>query len=671
MEWMIFVTFTMERFHSLANFNILDMKFSYNQLQTYFTDTLPSAEEIATTLGLHAFELEGVEQLENGDTLIEWDILPNRSSDCLSYMGIIREIEGLFQLTRAATDRSFETSSDISSQEMITLNVEHPDLVPLATKIYFENVKIEESPEWLKTFMESQGQRSINNVVDLTNYVMFITGQPVHAFDYDKLAGSDITIRMAQADEEVIDLTGDTHVLTTDILVIADQEKALDIGGVKGGAISGVDEHTTKIMLSACCWNPEQIRKTTRSLKLHTDASKRFENDVPFMRNRIARDLFCSYMVNEFGATVSDDHVIVGEDTQEQTTIALKVSDVNRLLGTELNRDAVVALLTPFGFTLEEDTDENVLHCTSPEDRTDLNIKQDWIEEVGRIYGYSNIVEAPIAEGAQVQAENPFKKAQYAVIDALVSQGFYEVYNRSITTTGVVKLKNPFTSELGSLRDNLLDSLKVRAEKNLVFLDEPLLFEFGNVFTGITGEVVNEQMNFAGIIGRRKIKDKQKNDVFLQTKGYVELVCDVMHVSGLEFVASQEPDTVADLMLGEEKIGFMGVNFWELNFTKLVEAVSFTVDYTKPSKYPRIDRDVAVFVPTETTVGEVRDLIDELLPAETQSFELFDVFEKEDKKSFAFRMVFQSHEDTLSDVWANGVMDTVYKALEKKGYEIR
>ena len=650
------------------------MKFSYNQLQKHFSEPLPTADEVAEKLGLHSFELEGVEAASGGDTLIEWDILPNRSSDCLCYEGIAREINALFGLALIEDEFSMRHagSTDVVTADHVKLTVDASGLVNRATKRIATGVTVGDSPQWLQDFLEATEQRSINNVVDITNYVMFVTGQPVHAFDYDKAAGEgvkEVTIRHAKEGEEIIDLTGDSHTLSNDMLVIADSEKGLDIAGVKGGQVSGVDENTTTLMLSACNFEYENIRNTSKKLKLHTDASKRFENEVPLGKIDDAMGLMAHLLTEHAGATVAADMVDTNPEKPEQVVLSVRHEKVNRLLGTELSTEEVQSILEKLECGIE--LTDGVYVVTVPQDRLDLRIEEDIVEEVGRIYGYANIAEQPIAEGVSVQAKNPFKQAQYLVVDTLVSQGFYEIYNRSITTSGVVKLKNPFTSELDSLRDNLLTELLVRADKNLAFSDEPLLFEFGNIFTGIDGEVVQEQINFAGVIGKRKIKDKHKEELFLRTKGYIELLCGLLSLREVTFVESTDELFVADLLVGGEECGSLGVNYWEINFRALVDKVNYQVEYKKPSKYPRIDRDVAVFVPAKTTVESVTNLIKELLPEETQSFELFDVFEKEDKKSFGFRMVFQSDTDTLSDAWANEVMDKVYKVLEKEGYEIR
>ncbi len=653
------------------------MNFSYNWLQDHFDTTLPTPNELGVSVGLHSFELEGTEEAPHGDTLIDWDVLPNRSSDALCYQGVAREIGAVLDIpykqwsfagvADATFDDSFKTS------DFITLSVDDLGLVKRATKRLALDVQVGPSPTWLVERLEAIGQKSINNVVDITNYVMWETGQPVHAFDFDKLAGEQNTkqvdIRLATSDELVTDLTGAEHVLTSDMLVIADSEKALDIAGVKGGLGSGVDENTTRVMLSACSFDFQNIRNTARRLKLHTDASKRFENEVPLNKIDHAMQQFAYLMQELAGARVSSEIVDTNPGLPEQKPINVSVSTTNRILGLELARDEIVNKLERIGCIVSEGEEEFTV--TPPFERLDMTFAGDAIEEIGRLYGYENLDAVLPSEGFVLPQISLLQKGMRAASDRLVALGFYEAKTRTLGASGTVELLNPLTKKAGLLRDHLVGDLLAKADKNLMHSDEPRLFEIGKIFTGITDGVIDEQWNFAGVIGKRKIKEKNKQDHFLQTKGVVESVCEAMGIIDLVFRADTTHDSVAKVMLGEVEIGCIGVNWWELNFSNMIKSVNHTVSYNKPSRFPKIDRDVAVFVPVEKTVKEVHNLISNLLPDETQSCELFDVFEKEDKKSFAFRMVFQSDTETLSDEWANNVMNPIYKALEKEGYEIR
>jgi len=651
------------------------MNFSYNTLQNFFESELPSADEVANKLGLHIFELEGVEKLDSGDVLIDWDILPNRSSDCMSYQGIAKEIAAIFELPlkNDVVIEHYEGSLDVATSEVLDFTLQ-TELVNRATKRYVENITVADSPQWLKTFMESTGQKSINNVVDITNYVMWMTGQPVHAFDYDKLAGADIknmTIRSAVEDEQVTDLTGVEHTLNESMLVVADSEKNLDIAGIKGGNNSGVDDSTTRVVISACNFDYKNIRTTSRSLKLRTDASARYENEVLVCIATQAQAMCARLLEQECGAAASKVLIDTLDTIPAKREITVRLDKINTVLGIDLSTDDVESLCERLGFTTTVEGAE--MYTIVPLERLDLEIEEDIIEEIARLYGYYNIEAAPISEMIAIPHVHPVYNARDKAAHALVQLGFYEVMSRTLTDTGVVELQNPLTSEAGFMRLNLLDSLQDKVQSNFTHTETPHFFEIGKVFTGTQEGVVGEHWSFAGVLGRRKIKEKQKNDLFLQTKGILETLFEVLSVRNIEWKEG-EGDSVAILEINGNILGSVGVNYWELNFEELVSAIDTSIAYVKPSKYPKMDRDVSVFVPMETRVHDVQKMIESAGAEKCVETELFDVYEDKEnnRKSIGFRLVFQCWNETLSDEWTNTQMDKVYKVLaDQSEFEIR
>ena len=652
------------------------MKFSYNTLQSFFAEKLPTPEEVAEQVGLHMFELEGIEALENGDFLIDWDILPNRSSDCMSYMGIAGEISAICQVPMKSdfVIDTYEGDASLKTEEKLDFTL-HTDKVHRATKRYAENITMAPSPTWLQEFMQSTGQKSINNVVDITNYVMWITGQPVHAFDYDKLAGNEVknmTIRHATEGEQVLDLTGSEHTLEVSMLVVADEEKNLDIAGIKGGNNSGVDENTKRIVVSACNFDYKNIRTTSRALKLRTDASARYENEVPLCKATLAQALCAKLLEQECGATVSGTVIDVQNKTRENTQIDVRFSKINSVLGIELAQEEVVALCERLNFTVESGTID--MTVTVPLERLDLEIEEDIVEEIARLYGYYKIEAKPIAETCNIPKVHPLYTARDRAAHTLTQLGFYETMSRTLTDTGVVELTNPLTSEAGFMRLELLTDLQNKAQANFSHTETPHFFEIGKVFTGVTDGVVDEHWSFAGVLGRRKIKDKQKGELFLQTKGVLETVFEVLSVKNVQWKEGPNDETLAILEIDGNILGSVGVNFWELNFEEMVKAIDTTISYTKPSKYPKMDRDVSVFVPIETRVRDVRALIESAGAQKCTETELFDVYEdrENNRKSVGFRLVFQCYVETLSDEYTNTEMEKIYKILSSQpGFEIR
>jgi len=653
------------------------MKFSYNWLQKFFDEKLPEPEVLAEKLGIHSFELDGIEKTENGDTLLDLDILPNRSSDSYSYQGIVWEIAANFNLKPKNLIPDFQGDENLDVNDFINLEVQS-DKVKRATKRIAVDVEIKESPEWLKNLLESIGQRSINNVVDITNYVMWMTGQPVHAFDFDKLAGGekkDIFIRPAKNGEKVVDLSGDEHELDETMLVIADSEKALDIAGVKGGAVSGVDENTKRVILSAVNFDFQNIRNTSKKIKLRTDASARYENEVPLCRLDDAVNLFADLIKELVGAKVSHNLIDTNPfNFDEKKIIELPSEKLNSVLGAEVESEKVLEILNSLNIKTKFDGEKYVSEI--PCDRLDLNIPADLIEEVGRIIGYDNLPAEMPSEKFNIPEQSKFKKNFYKVLDLLTSLGFYEVQTRALSKKGVIELANPYTSELSFVRDNLLDKLRERVEKEFVNMSEPKLFEVGKIFTGYeTGEpdkIVAEHWSFAGMIGRKKIKEKQKEDLFYRTKGYLEKVFEILSVKNIEWKEGQG-EILAELWAQGEKIGEVGVNFWEINFERLIQNIDESVNYKVVSKFPKMERDVAFWVPEDFKVAEAEEILKSQNLENLVSMEIFDIYKDKEngRKSFAFKFIFQSNERTLTDEEVNGEMEKIYGILREKGFETR
>ena len=661
------------------------MKFSYNWLQKHFEEKLPEANELAKKIGLHSFELEGVEEVEiNGekDFLIEWDILPNRSSDCLCYMGMAKEISAVLDTPHKMFIKDdvlmSEYSKEIKTSDFISLEIENEELVKRATKRIAINVEIKESPQWLKDALESMGQKSINNVVDITNYVMWTTGQPVHAFDYDKLAGEEnkknIKIGFAKDGEKIIDLSGTEHELDSSILVISDGEKSLDIAGIKGGNISGVDENTTRLMLSVVNFEYENIRNASKKLKLATDASKRFENEIPLRKVTLAMAQM-SYLLKDLaGAEISDDFIDTNSDFNGNKKITCSFSKINSLLGLDISKKEIIEILHRLDLRGEKDIQGDEFEVSVPEDRLDLNIWQDIAEEVGRIYGYENIKEEFPLEKFNVPEKNLLKASIRKIMDVLVQEGFYEIYNRSLVKDGDVYLANSLNANATALRNNLLDSLKEKVEKNFLHSPEPKFFEIGKVFTGVKNGEVVEGFSFAGIVGKKKIKEKHQEDLFYQTKGYLEKIFQELGVKNISWEDCQKDDFIAEIKNSKEEVlGKVGINFWELKLEKLIKEIDNSIIYSKTSKFPKIEKDVSFWVPEDFTVDESGKLINSVLGENLVSVELFDIYKDKEnsKKSFAYNVIFQSKSETLSDEFANGEMEKVYKLLEEKGFETR
>lgn len=330
------------------------MDISCQWLQDYINEDLPKTEAVAKILTRGAYEVESLEKVGD-DSVLDVDVLPNRASDSLSHEGVARELSVLSNLSFSPVESNLQTDKEIKTKDAIRLSV-GTDNCRRALKRLAMDVEVTESPDWLKKRLETLGYKSINNVVDITNFLMLELGQPVHAFDYDKLSGDkpkEVTIRPAQEGEEITTLDGDTFTLESGMLVIADNEKPLDIAGLKGGQVSGIDSDTTRVMLSACSFDPTTIRRTSQKLNLRTDASKRFENDVPAAGVKRAMDRFSELMSDLTNAKIAQDVLDVYPRPVNDYKVGVSTGEVNDLLGISIEESEITDILTRLGCEVE------------------------------------------------------------------------------------------------------------------------------------------------------------------------------------------------------------------------------------------------------------------------------------------------------------------------------
>lgn len=343
----------MATYASLINFNF--MKVSFNWLNDrFFKGNLPSPETVAESLTLGAFEIESVEDNivvgDRTDTVLDAKILPNRSHDCLSHKGIAREIATLLGEKVSYTPDTPKTSSAIKTADMVSVTIDERDLCARAMKRVVMGVKVGPSPEWLAGYLTAVGVKPINNVVDSANFVMLETGQPVHTFDLDKISGN-LSIRRAEPHESIVALDGNTYTLDPSTLVIADEKKALDIAGIKGGAESGIDHGTKNVLLSACNFNPVSIRLSSKKLGLRTDASHRFENGITAELIPEAIELLSALVQATAGGDVTEDILDVYPQPEKPYVVGVSPREVEAVLGIALSEKDISNLLDKAGFS--------------------------------------------------------------------------------------------------------------------------------------------------------------------------------------------------------------------------------------------------------------------------------------------------------------------------------
>lgn len=633
------------------------MKVSTEWLQTFFDSPLPKAEEIAHAFTFHSSEIEEVEEKE-GDTVLDVKVLPDKSAWMLSHRGVAKELSTILSIPLAHDSlRGVPECEPASTLLSVTLDT---DTCISYRAALVRGVTVGPSPLWLQKRLQAIGQRSINNIVDATNYVMFHLGQPLHAFDAKKLSAQEgkyeIGVRMAHAGEQITTLTDDTYTLTPEDTLIIDRttDTPIGIAGVKGGAHARVDESTTDLILESASFDRIAVRKTAQRLKLRTDASARYENGVPALLTGYGIVEVVRLITEVAGGTL-EGYVTQGESDVVRAPVSVSLTQINSVLGLSLSQAEVSSVFDRFGYTYT--WVEDIITVTPPPERDDLVIAQDLIEEVGRMHGLSHIV--PISPNPIPLRE--FNTSFYyidAVRRTLSGLGFSEVFTSSFRNRDAVKLANALASDKGYLRSGLRENLAEALSRNvphkdLLGMPYVAIFEIGTVFA-------SDQEYVALSFGVRTgaTYSAKKDDPILQ-----EAIVALTDIFGTE--SYDVRDGIAECNLTAA-------------IADLPPATSYApfmrgkeVTYQPFSLYPSMSRDIALWVGEGTSAEDVQDVLNGAAGLLRVRTTCFDDFTKDGRTSFAFRLVFQASDRTLTDSEVNGVMDQVYAAVTAKGWEVR
>jgi phenylalanyl-tRNA synthetase beta chain len=598
------------------------MKISYNWLQNYFDGKLPEPEAISEGIIFHSFEVDEVEK-KGDDTIFDIKILPDRAHDCLSHFGIAKEVSLIFDLKIIDKDyKKFE-----SNPTKLKIQIEDEKCLRYMGRVV-RNIKVGESPSWLKEKLNAIGQKSINNIVDAANFVMFDLGQPIHAFDLDKLESERLIIRNAKVGEKLTTLDKKEIKLDDSILVIADEKDPLAIAGIKGGTKAEVTLYSKNIVIEVANFNAITTRKTAKKINIQTDAVKRYENEITPELCSIAMDAITD-MIYALAKGEVEDIVDVYPNKVLQNTISISALYINKRLGSDFSKEEIEGVWNKLNFIYRELEGEYKIEV--PFLRADLIGPHDLTEEVIRILGYDRLIE----KLPEFTKENPSTDNTYLklllVRNNLLSLGYGEVMTYVFRDKGEVEVLASATGK-NFLRTNLSDGLKESIKLNtlnlpLLDLKEVKVFEIGTVFT-----IGREEMHVA--YGDKKNVTEMNVDDF----------CEKFNLLSLDNI-SLENLTKDDK---EKKVFKM----W--------------------SNYPFISRDIAVWMPEEEDSNKLKQILIEdgtnLLIKEPF---LFDSFTKEGRTSYAYRLVFQSYSKTLTDEEINPIMEKINSKISSLGWEVR
>ncbi|WP_369902341.1 phenylalanine--tRNA ligase subunit beta [Bacillus manliponensis] len=653
---------------------------------------------------------DALELLNLHDEVLELGLTPNRA-DCLNMLGVAYEVAAIYGREVKLPAIDLQESAEKTSN-YISVNVEAKEENPLYIAKMVKNVKVGPSPIWMQTRLMAAGIRPISNVVDITNYILIEYGQPLHAFDYDKLGSKEIVVRLAKEGEKITTLDDQERTLKAHHLVITNGTKALAVAGVMGGADSEVDDDTVNVLIESAYFAGQTVRRTSKDLGLRSESSARFEKGIDPTRTFEAIQHAAALMAKYAGGEALEGVVEADNLKREERTVSVTVEKINRVLGTNISANEVGKIFTNLKFPFSEV--EGTFHVNVPARRPDITISEDLVEEVGRLYGYDHIP-VTLPEGTMTRGMlNTVQTKRRKVRRYLEGAGLYEAITYSLTSAekakqymvtpnekAPVNLALPMSEERSQLRLSLVPQLlEAVSYNNARKNDNVALYEVGSIFAPtVEGELPKERQHLAGVMTglalNHQWQGEKKAVDFFVVKGILEGLFDVLGVaSNVTYAQTKRdgmhPGRTADILLDGEVIGYIGqlhpeaqkqldlkeTYVFELSLAKLFAADAEETYYTTIPRFPSMTRDIAVVVNKDVKAGEMKRTIAEAGGELLKDVTLFDLYEgekmEEGKKSLAFSMNYFDPERTLTDEEVTEAHSRVLAAVEETfGAELR
>ncbi len=639
------------------------------------------------------------------DTILEFEITPNRG-DCLSVIGVAREIAAIYKRSFTLPEIKLDEGSQKSS-ELAAINIADSDLCPRYVGRVVNNVVLGQSPLWLKARLKAAGVRPISNVVDVTNYVMLETGQPLHAFDLDLLAGAQINVRRAGSDNKFTTLDEEERQIDPETLMICDGKEPVAIAGIMGGLNSEINPETRNVLIESAFFLPASIRRSARILNLGTEASYRFERGVDSQATARAAARAAELLQELAQGKVALGAIDVCPQPRQMPEITFRPTKANSLLGLKLDIDAIKDILHRLDIEIVKESEASLI-VVPPAWRFDLEREVDLIEEVARLFGYDQVpVTAATLSDPEV-IDVPEVAALARVRETVLAFGYSEAVNYSFIDPRAVakldfdsesrffdfvRLKNPISSEMAVMRTSLLPGLLTNLNDNLrVNVKNVRLFEVGRTFYALTDQKQpSEELFISGVAcGRRYHEHFSASDEvvdFFDLKGLLEEIARALHLElnyvGENYFPCLTPGQAATIKLGPLEVGCVGqlhhkaaqaygldqdVFVFELFLPPLFEmSAKVAVTYQGLARFPAVFRDLAFLVNNSIDAGALLEYMraqHKLLAA----VEVFDLFQgdslPEGKKSLAFRLTFQDMNKTLTDKKVNAIIAKLIQGIE-------
>ena len=677
------------------------MKFSYSLIKK-LVPAAKSKKDLINKLNLHFFEAEDL-----SGNVLDISIPPNRFSDAASHIGIAREVSAILGL-KYKEIKPLKINPQSREVKPLKVEIQDKNLCPRYVAQYFENIKIAATPKWVKDVLIDCGLRPINNVVDIMNYAMLETGQPLHAFDYDKLATSDkrqatIIVRRAKKGEKITTLDDKSYELNENILVIADIKRPLAIAGIKGGKEAEVDKNTKRIVVESANFNGVNIYKSSKTLKLSTDASLRFSHNISPELTIIGLNR-ASQLLAEVSGAKAGQIVDVNFTKSRKKIIKFNLEKFNQFIGLNLDVKTARLYLERLGFKINQKQKsrrkvgtptetsglitQNSFLVEAPLLRQDIELFEDLAEEAIRLHGYNRLKSRPPHIHLHLSGFEDQIVLKDKIRKVLTAAGLSEVSNYTfVGETDLVfgknwkgkaiELENPISSQFKYLRPSLAPHLLKNIEGNFRFFDEVKIFEIGKVFLGDKNNKLNEKL----ILGLA-LASKNNKQVFFELKGVIKeffgkigLVDYLMPemVDGNNYLQSNEvlkieSDGVVIGYLGGVNKGFIkgDAALAEIDLDALLKLVVEEHEYRPLPKYPSMMRDISILVEPTVRVGEIMQAIQEVDLKYIEDVDLIDEYDVASKRSLTFRVIFQAQDRTLTNKEINQEMEKIVKILKNK-----
>ena len=666
------------------------MKFSFPLIKK-LVPAIKDKKDLIMKLNFYSFEAA-----DAGANTLDISIPPNRFSDAASHWGIALEIAAILNSKLKILNSKQVQNSNSKTQNFFKVEIQDKKLCPRYSAQYFDDVKIAPSPEWIKKVLLDCGLRPINNVVDIMNYAMLETGQPLHAFDYDKLTTNDkrqkiIIVRRAKKREKITTLDDKTYQLDKNILIIADSKNPLAIAGIKGGKHAEVDKNTKRIVVESANFNGVNIYKASKILKLSTDASLRFSHSISQELTAIGLSR-AAQLLSEIARAKTGQIVDVNFVKPRKKIIRFDLDKFNKFIGLNLDIKSCQKYLELLGFKISRPSSiirgASSFLVEAPAIRCDIEVFEDLAEEIIRLYGYDRLKSLPphihlVPSGFEDQIVLKDKARKILIGAGLNEVSNYAFIGEADLAFGknwkneVIELANPINNQFKYLRPSLAVGFLKNIESNFRFFDEVKIFEIGKVFFKGEKNKLAEKL----VLGIA-VASKNKKQAFFELKGIIKEFFGKIGLAdylmpemdkGDNFL---QPNEILKIESGKAVIGYLGAvnkNFIkgntalaEIDLGEVLKLVSEEYEYRPLPKYPSVMRDVSILVESTARVGEIMQAIQESDLKHIEDVDLVDEYEFESKRSLTFRIIFQAENRTLTDQEVNREMEKIIKIIKSR-----